>query len=175
MFVFFSLLLNKKVFDANNRKVGVVYDISFQLSDQFPRALSLIVSSGHFSRKYADVTWGSVEAINEVAKLAIPTEKVSFTPDFGSYEFTLRRDLLDQQVVDTFNRKVVRVNDVHLLRVDRELRVAHVAIGVRGLVRRLGWEKTVDAVIRLAAPRAPYLSKEYFIGWSTSNPLPSTP
>jgi magnesium transporter len=171
MFVFFSLLLNKKVFDANNRKVGVVYDISFQLSDQFPRALSLIVSTGHFSRKYADVTWGSVEAINEVAKLAIPTEKVSFTPDFGSYEFTLRRDLLDQQVVDTFNRKVVRVNDVHLLRVDRELRVAHVDIGVRGLVRRLGWEKTVDAVIRLAAPRAPYLSKEYFIGWKYIQPL----
>jgi magnesium transporter len=171
MFVFLSLLLNKKVLDANNRKVGVLYDISFQLSDQFPRAISLIVSTGSPRRKYADIPWEFLEGINEVVKLGIPTEKVSFAPAPGSYEFALRRDLLDQQVVDTFNRKVIRVNDVHLLRVDRELRVAHVDIGVRGLVRRLGWEKTVDAVVRLVVPGAPYLSKEYFIGWKYIQPL----
>lgn len=141
MFVFFSLLLNKKVFDVDNQKVGVVYDISFQLPEQFPRAVSLVVSNGHSNRKYADVPWECVEGINVAAKLSIPAEKISFTPVLGTYEFTLRRDLLDQQVVDTFNRKVIRVNDVHLLRVDRELRVAHVDIGVRGLVRRLGWKR----------------------------------
>jgi magnesium transporter len=171
MFVFLSLLLNKKVLDANNRKVGVLYDLSFQLSDQFPRAISLIVSTGSLSRKYADIPWEFLEGINEVVKLSVPSDKVSFSSVVGSYEFTLRRDLLDQQVVDTFNRKVIRVNDVHLLRVDRELRVAHVDIGLRGLVRRLGWEKTVDTVVRIVAPRASYLGKEYFIGWKYIQPL----
>jgi CBS domain-containing protein/sporulation protein YlmC with PRC-barrel domain len=171
MFVFFSLLLNKKVFDANNRKAGVIYDIAFQLSEQFPRAISLIISDGFLSRKYADITWEYVQGINTAAKLNVPLEKISFTSTLGTYEFTLRRDLLDQQVVDTFNRKVIRVNDVHLLRVDRELRVAHVDIGARGLVRRLGWEKTVDTLVRLVAPKAPYLSKEHFIGWKYIQPL----
>jgi magnesium transporter len=171
MFVFFSLLLNRKVFDVNRRKVGVVYDISFQLSEQFPRAVSLIVSNGSLDRKYADVPWECVEGMNKAAKLSIRIEKISFTPDLGTYEFTLRRDLLDQQVVDTFNRKVIRVNDVHLLRVDRELRVAHVDIGIRGLVRRLGWEKGVDAAVRLIAPSASYLTKDYFIGWKYIQPL----
>jgi magnesium transporter len=171
MFVFFSLLLNRKVFDVNRHKVGIVYDISFQLSEQFPRAVSLIVSNGSLDRKYADVPWEHVEGMNKAAKLSIPIEKISFTPDLGTYEFTLRRDLLDQQVVDTFNRKVIRVNDVHLLRVDRELRVAHVDIGIRGLVRRLGWEKGVDAAVRLIAPNASYLTKEYFIGWKYIQPL----
>ncbi|MEK6572449.1 MAG: CBS domain-containing protein [Bacteroidota bacterium] len=171
MFVFFSLLLNKRVLGANNRKVGVVYDISFQLSEQFPRAISLIVSNGSLNRKYADVPWEYVEGINEVAKLTIPSEKISFNQSHGTYEFTLRRDLLDQQVVDTFNRKVIRVNDVHLLRVDRELRVAHVDIGVRGLVRRLGWEKPLDAAVRLLSPSSPYLKKEHFIGWKYIQPL----
>jgi magnesium transporter len=175
MFVFFSLLLNRKVFDVNNHKVGVVYDISFQLSEQFPRAVSLIVSNGSFDRKYADVPWECVEGINEAAKLSIPIEKILFTPALSAYEFTLRRDLLDQQVVDTFNRKVIRVNDVHLLRVDRELRVAHVDIGVRGLVRRLGWEKGIDATVRLMAPNASYLTKEYFIGWKYIQPLAVNP
>jgi sporulation protein YlmC with PRC-barrel domain len=64
MFVFLSLLLNKKVLDANNHKVGILYDISFKLSEQFPRALSLIVSNGSLSRKYADVTCEYVEGIN---------------------------------------------------------------------------------------------------------------
>jgi uncharacterized membrane protein len=64
MFVFLSLLLNKKVLDANNRKVGILNDISFQLSEQFPRALSLIVSNGSLSRKYADITCEYVEGIN---------------------------------------------------------------------------------------------------------------
>lgn len=171
MFVFFSFLLNKKVLDSNNQKVGVVHDISFQLSEQFPRALSLIILNGTVKRKYADVPWEYVEGINEAAKLTLPLEKISFTRSPASYEFTLRRDLLDQQVVDTFNRKVIRVNDVHLLRVDRDLRVAHVDVSMRGLVRRLGWEKAVDATVRLISPNSAYLKNEHFIGWKYIQPL----
>src|SRR5471032_3571573 len=53
----------------------------------------------------------------------------------------LKRDLLDQQIIDVHGRKVVRVNDVelestpvngHLL-----LRVVAVDVGARGAVRRL--------------------------------------
>ena len=172
MFVFFSLLLNKKVFDGNDKRVGVVYDISFQLSEQFPRALSLIISNGSLlNRKYADVSWEYVEGVNKVAKITIPAEKLLFTANHGTYEFTLRRDLLDQQVVDISNRKVIRVNDVHLLRVDRELRVAHVDVSMRGLVRRLGWEKAVDSALRLLSPNSAYLKKDHFIGWKYVQPL----
>jgi CBS domain-containing protein/sporulation protein YlmC with PRC-barrel domain len=53
----------------------------------------------------------------------------------------LQQDVLDRQIIDVHGRKVVRVNDVDLqwypLNGREELRVAEVAIGMRGAVRRL--------------------------------------
>ena len=40
----------------------------------------------------------------------------------GPEETTLRTSILDQQVVDTYNRKLVRVNDLHFLKVDDDLK-----------------------------------------------------
>ncbi len=53
----------------------------------------------------------------------------------------LQQDVLDRQIIDVHGRKVVRVNDIDLqwyLQAGREgLRVAEVAVGLRGAVRRL--------------------------------------
>src|ERR1700677_945589 len=53
----------------------------------------------------------------------------------------LQQDVLDRQIIDVHGRKVVRVNDVDLQwfpENGREgLRVAEVAVGMRGAVRRL--------------------------------------
>jgi Mg/Co/Ni transporter MgtE len=54
---------------------------------------------------------------------------------------------MDKQIVDTFGAKVVRVNDLHFLRVDSRLRLVHVDVGFRGLMRRVGWEKAVDQAL----------------------------
>jgi len=60
---------------------------------------------------------------------------------------------------------VRRVNDIHLLRVDHELMVAHVDIGTRGLFRRLGWEKAVDRTVALFSKDAAYLKKAKLVSW----------
>jgi len=44
----------------------------------------------------------------------------------------LREEVMDKQIVDTFGAKVVRVNDLHFLRVDSRLRLVHVDVGFRG-------------------------------------------
>ncbi len=53
----------------------------------------------------------------------------------------MRKDLLDQQIIDTSGRKVVRVNDIDLAeqRINGtvELRVTHVDVGLTGAARRL--------------------------------------
>src|SRR5580692_4451531 len=53
----------------------------------------------------------------------------------------MRKDLLDQQIIDTNGRKVVRVNDIDLAeqRVNGtvELRVTQVDVGLTGAARRL--------------------------------------
>jgi magnesium transporter len=80
-------------------------------------------------------------------------------------EIALAQDVLDRQIVDTDGAKVERVNDLHLLRARGELRVAHVDVGFRGLVRRMGWQRAVDGVIRRVRPHSRYLLAEKFLPW----------
>ena len=73
-------------------------------------------------------------------------------------EILLREALLDKQVVDVSGAKVERVNDLHFLVVREGLLVlAHIDVGLRGLVRRLGWERGIEGVLELVRPRARYL------------------
>jgi CBS domain-containing protein len=64
----------------------------------------------------------------------------------------VRKDLLDQQIIDTSGRKVVRVNDVDLAEQrsngNMELRVTQVDVGLPGAVRRLLQGVVSPAVIR---------------------------
>jgi Mg/Co/Ni transporter MgtE len=91
-------------------------------------------------------------------------------------EILLREALLDKQVVDVSGAKVERVNDLHLLVArERELILAHIDVGLRGLVRRLGWERGVDAAVRLLHPRARYLSEQGLIGWKYIVPTLADP
>ena len=69
---------------------------------------------------------------------------------------------MDKQIVDTFGAKVVRVNDLHFLRVDSRLRLVHVDVGFRGLMRRVGWEKLVDQALRWFFS---YVLPNQFISW----------
>jgi magnesium transporter len=64
-------------------------------------------------------------------------------PDDETY-LLLERDLLDQQIIDVYGHKVVRVNDVDLVwespqegSSDLTLRICEVEVGLRGAVRRL--------------------------------------
>jgi Mg/Co/Ni transporter MgtE len=84
----------------------------------------------------------------------------------------LREDLLDKQVVDTFGAKIERVNDVHLLAVQNELRLVHVDYGARGLLRRLGWLRAVDAFTDWLFA---YHPQERLLSWKYIQPLASDP
>ena len=141
MFLNFSGLLEKDILDADRKFVGKVWDISAKTSEVYPKSDELIIAKGFIRRYYASVPFSNVLEIDGEVILNIKSDEVKFHPAPKDYEFLLRRDILDQQVVDTFNHKVIRVNDIHLLKIDRELMVAHVDIGLRGLLRRLGWEK----------------------------------
>jgi Mg/Co/Ni transporter MgtE len=60
---------------------------------------------------------------------------------------------------------VVRVNDLHILKVGLHLMVAHIDIGMRGLLRRLGFNRLADFFIGLLSPPSSYMKKENFISW----------
>ena len=126
----------------------------------------------HVTKSYSG---GARPALKEIS-LKIDRTKITFREKHNNKEeLTLRRDILDQQVVDTYNHKVIRINDIHMLPVDNALMMAHVDISVRGLFRRLGYEKFVDFFLRLVNPNAAYLRAENLIAWKYIQPLSINP
>lgn len=172
LFVFLSEILGSPVIDAQGRRVGRLCDIAMRLNAEvYPRAAGCVVQRGLMRREYAYLDFDQVDLIGPEFKLKKSAGALVFQPRRWRNEFTLCNDVLDRQVVDTDNQKVVRVNDVHLLRVDNRLYLAHVDVGLRGLVRRLEWTPAMDWLVRVLRPESPYLSREDFISWKNTQVL----
>ncbi|MFA6216078.1 MAG: CBS domain-containing protein [Candidatus Omnitrophota bacterium] len=177
MFIYFSALMDRPVIDSKGELVGELYDVMVKPSEVYPQSAQMIIRTGFFSRRYAVVDWADIQEIDgKEVTLKTDKTKLSFKEKHNNKEaLTLRRDILDQQVVDTYNHKVIRINDIHLLEVDQSLMIAHVDISLRGLLRRLGFEKVVDFLVRLINDKAPYLENEHLITWKNIQPLSVNP
>lgn len=177
MFIYFSELMENPVLDKSGQTVGEIYDMVVKPAEVYPQSSLLIIRKGWPNRKYAAIEWPDIFEIDaKEAWVKIEKSKIIFTEMHNNKgELTLRRDILDQQVVDTYNHKVIRVNDIHLLFVDHSLMVAHVDISLRGLLRRLGLEKIIDFLVRLVNRNAPYLKTEHLISWKYIQPLSINP
>jgi len=178
MFLYFSSIIDKEVRDKDNKFVGKLFDIVLKPTEVYPMSSRLVIKRGFFSPGYVTVNWDEsvVECGEGLVRLKIKESDLKFTAfSNNKEELTLRRDVLDQQVVDTYNHNVIRVNDVHLLRVENNLMIAHADIGLRGIVRRLGWERSVDFIVKLFNKDAKYLKNEILISWKYIQPLSINP
>lgn len=177
MFVYFSQLIDCPVIDAAGNRVGQIYDLIVKPSEVYPLSSHLIVRKGFPNRSYALVRWQDIQEITTgITRLKVAASALVFSERHNNKEeLTLRRDILDQQVVDTANHKVIRVNDIHLLVVDHSLMVAHVDISLRGLVRRLGLERITDWLVARCNKNAEYLRTEHLLSWKHIQPLSINP
>ena len=133
-----SELLGASVRDATGTVRGRVREIAVAPQDHPTRIAYLIVkTSDGTERVLPSGALKSCGATVRAASEAGAWER--YTPSDGV--LLLKRDLLDQQIIDVHGRKVVRVNDVELestpLNSHLLLRVVSVDVGARGAIRRL--------------------------------------
>jgi len=172
-FIYFSEILGKTVRDSHNRRAGCLCDVGIKINGEiYPKAAHLVLKRGLFIKKFAMIDWEeSVKEIGDFIKLKIDRQQIEYAAKRMNCDFSLCRDILDQQIVDIDNHKVVRVNDLHLLRVESHLYLAHVDVGTRGLVRRLEWTGWVDRIVRFFSPHSAFLTQEDFISWKNTQVL----
>ena len=176
MFVNYVDIIAKDIVDKRGRVIGRPYDFLVKLGGVYPLLTTIIVARGAFSKEYAPISWPHVRRVEENINLNLLEDNLVFNKEYDAGEYTsIKKSIMDQQVVDTFNRKVVRVNDVHLLKAGKDLRIAHVDVGFRSMVRRLGWEHSIDRLIKLFVPRSRYLTRENLISWKFVQPLEVQP
>jgi len=132
-------ILGAETYDSFGNFVGRVKEM-FVVPDEQPNRISrLLLGRGKFRPLVA--------RFDQIASVA--PGRVKLTTDESALELyhpneawlAVQKDLLDQQIIDTNGRKVVRVNDVDLAdqrtNGNTELRVTQVDVGIPGAVRRL--------------------------------------
>ncbi len=172
-FLFFSSLLNQPVHDADGTLVGQLSDVSVSVGSMFPPVVGFVVQRGRWEPFALTGRWSDVADITaEAIRLRVGIQALTPSKLGTPGEILVRETLLDKQIVDMNGAKVVRVNDLHFLRLGRcDLRLVHVDVGTRGLVRRMGWEHGIDTLLRRFRPHARYLSAERLIRWNYVQPL----
>ncbi|MBV8072605.1 MAG: magnesium transporter [Acidobacteriaceae bacterium] len=168
--LYLTELLGIPVYDLKGRNIGTLRDA----------ALVPLIDPVRLDRYLAGAGpgWLSIryDQIKTITPQGIHLKDERLTP-YHSDEYMLRmvRDLLDQQIIDTEGRKVVRVNDITFLKEceggDEVLHILEVDIGVRSIVRRLLRGIVSPAVIRKIQSRIPTHS----IRWEFCNILEADP
>ena len=131
-----SELLGAQVYDPSGA-CGKVRELALAPQEDRARISGLIVRTKTGDRM---LPLSAVTDVNGGIRASTPYAEW-IPKDGGEGLLLLERDLLDQQVIDVFGRKVVRVNDVDLQHDAGNhkpvLRVGSVDVGARGAVRRL--------------------------------------
>ena len=176
-FLYFSDLLGREIADADGHRIGRLADLSVRLGEPYPVIRQVFIrprgqSDLHLIASASQVRDWRANPIPLAARLSElrPGRREDET------QILLSEALLDKQVLDVAGSKLERVNDLHLLIVrGGELVLAHIDVGLRGLVRRLGWEKGLDGAVRAVRPKARYLQAEQLVGWKYVVPTVADP
>jgi len=166
-------ILGAETYDSLGNFVGRVKEMFIVPAEQPNRISRLLLGRGQYRPLVA--RYDQIESIAPGRiKLSVDESALElYQPNEGW--LALQKDLLDQQIIDTNGRKVVRVNDVDLA--DQrtngctELRITQVDVGVPGAVRRLLQGLVPPMAIRRIQSKLPSRT----IRWEFVNLLESDP
>lgn len=167
-------IMGARAYDAQAHYVGRVREFFIEPADQPNRVSHFLISRGRYQPLMAHY--------DQVAKVAPGRLDLNVSERaLDAYQpnealLAVQKDLLDQQIIDTAGRKVVRVNDVDLSEMPTnqhvELRVAQVDVGVPGAVRRLLQGIAPANVVRRLQSKLPQRSIRWeFVNLIEPDPL----
>lgn len=173
MEIYATELMGSEAYDAQGNFVGRVREFFIEPAQAPNRLSHFLLSRGKFQPlvarhdQIASIAPGSIRLnVGERAlQIYEPNEAL----------LAVGKDLMDQQIIDTHGRKVVRVNDVDLAEKrtngNVELRVTQVDVGLPGAVRRL-LQGLPSGFVRKLQSKLPQSSIRWeFVNLIESDPL----
>jgi magnesium transporter len=157
---FLSEILGHTITDIDGRYIGKLEDlIARELADAVHPIVDAVVIKDR--NKTMIVPYILVMALF-APSIPLKCRAEEITPyNPTENDIFLSRDVLDKQIIDTDGARVVRVNDLELVRVNGSLYVGNVDIGLMGIFRRLGVADVthrITSLLRLPDSRT-------FISW----------
>lgn len=139
-------MLGKPVADQSESQVGALDDLIVTPGEQFPPVTAIVISV-RGEEEQVIVPWEQVSLSDRGVKLSGSRDTIR-TYQIKESDLWIKRDLLDKQIVDVHDYRVVRVNDVRLEQSETALFLVGVDTGMRGLFRRMGLEGLVDRLTK---------------------------
>lgn len=166
-------VMGAETYDADGVFLGRVSELFIEPAEQANRISRLLLARGKFQPL---VVRHEQVAMVEPGKVRLNCgEKALEMYAPNEAWLALRKDLLDQQIIDTSGRKVVRVNDIDLAEQrtngNVELRVVQADVGLTGAARRLLQGLVSPEVIRRLQQKLP----AKLIPWEFVNLVESDP
>jgi magnesium transporter len=150
-------LLGGSAYDAQGNFVGRLTELFIEPADQPNRVARYLLGRGKYQPLLARYDQVSFVAPGVIRLLVDEKDLEHYQPNEAW--LAVRKDLLDQQIIDTSGRKVVRVNDIDLAeqRTDGtvELRITDVDVGLTGATRRLLQGLASPSLIRRIQDKLP--------------------
>lgn len=128
--LYFSELCNKKIYTEDDLYLGKLKDFIFLATDN-PLITKIVIENKNKQKEII-----ASDYIIKINKKII-LEKNYLSSYLEENELYLVKNLLDKQIIDIKGNKIVRVNDVALTKINNQLFIAGVDIGLIGLLRRI--------------------------------------
>ncbi len=162
--LFVSEILKRPVLDLKGDELGLLKDLVIVKGSPLPEVQSLIVSR---RKKHFLIPWDTVNIFNKRIIATRLTRDDLREYDFPEENLHAVKDIMDKQIVDATGAKVVRVNDIKLEGYEGKAMLVAIDAGMRGILRRLGFEKRGSELLRLFKVELPL----NLISWNYIQPL----
>jgi CBS domain-containing protein/sporulation protein YlmC with PRC-barrel domain len=145
--IYFSQLINQNIWDGFGSIVGKLQDILVDATEKnMPPIVALSLKNSPIGIEY--IPANQIASLWPSITLRVGADRIkSYSP--SGHELPLLNRVLDQQIVDTEGKRLVRVNDLQLARAGNQFVLTGVDVSGSGLLRRLGLEKIGNAVAGL--------------------------
>ncbi|NNJ32052.1 magnesium transporter MgtE N-terminal domain-containing protein [Lacrimispora defluvii] len=144
---YLSRVLGCKVVSPSGEMIGKVQDILVSVLNQKPQVIAIKVRSGNKSKILDFSNFKILKAKRQYVFKC--NGNISIFEDTKENILYLKNNVLDRQLVDIDDRKLVRVNDLRLATLVSGTYVIAVDVGLEGLFRRLGVAKPIKLLLDL--------------------------
>lgn len=144
---FLSDLINRPVTDVDGNRVGKLEDVVARSQPGFARPVVEAIMVRGKDSSFAIPYWALAALFSPSLPLKYSlaeTELYTVTDQ----DILLVRDVLDKQIIDTDGARVVRVNDLELVRASDKVVVSNVDVGFSGILRRAGLSSVLGSLAR---------------------------
>jgi CBS domain-containing protein len=142
---YLSRIVGTQFFSDTGEPLGKVKDLMVDFSQEKPKVIG-VKAKINSEIRLLDFRYFDLRRTG--SNYVIYCDKIEdFTPPENVNILYLNENIIDKQILDINGRKLVRVNDIRLARVDSGCYAVAVDVGMDGILRRLGFAKPIHKIL----------------------------